>query len=1191
MVQEYLNREPDHLWAILTNGKSLRLLRDSTALVGQAYVDFNLQEIFDSEAFPDFVLLFAMCHESRLRRLPLDEGGDGESAVTNRWIERWRTDALASGTRALASLRGQVEKAIEALGTGYLAHPANQQLRDRLEAGEITAADYQRAVLRLVYRLLFWMVAEDRDVLFAPDSPPAARARYDTYFSSRRLRSLARNRVGTRHYDLCAQVDLVFNGLGSEAGMPELGLPALGGLFENTEVDVIAGLALPNHALLEAIRLLSTTMDANKQTRRSVDFRHLGAEELGSIYEGLLELHPRIDPVQRTFTLVSGAGNERKSTGSYYTPSSLIDLVLDNSLDPLLDRATATGTNEERQAALLALRVCDPACGSGHFLVAAARRIANRLARLRSDETEPSAAQVQAAVHEVVNNCIYGVDLMPMAAELAKVSLWLEAIQPGRPLGFLDAHIKVGNSLIGTTPSLLAAGIPDGAFGAVTGDDKQLAAMWRRRNAVERDRADQMSFLEDNTEAFSNIVLVDATKALNALPSLGLADVALARQRYRELRESPELLTIKRAADAWTAAFFQVKGASNPVPITTDTVRAFEQSQPVATEVLATVEALTGAHRFFHWHVEFPDIFVVPNGTDPDADPDTGWVGGFDAMIGNPPWERVKLQEKEFFAEADPAIASAPNAAARRRLIAALPTENPSLARAFIDAKRSSEAESQFVRSSGRYPLTGRGDVNTYAIFAETFRSGIRADGRAGIITPTGLATDATTAPFLSDTLKHRRLAAFFDFENRAPLFVGVDSRFRFAVCAMTGRAGIGGAVPLAFMLHDPADATARSFELSPEEILALNPNTGTLPVFASRRDADITLGIYRRHPILIRDGDPNGNPWGLSFSTMFHMSNDSHLFRTAEDLEAEGATFDGWAWTAPNNDGTQRRWLPLYEGRMGHIYNHRFADSDETPASITDLEQSGFEVKPASYVLESDFTERLARRTWPSDRSLFGFRRVARSNDVRTSIATAFPLAPASYGWILTSGCQLTDIPLLLASYNSLALDFCLRSALSQPSVPQSTYAQLPVPRRTSFEREIVTGILPVEWVTKRFLELTITSTRLVDFARELGLDGPPFRWLPERRATIQAELDALMMHIYGLERSEAGHILDSFPVLRKYEERDFGEFRTRRLVLDFYDRMAAATESGIPYETPIDPPPGHGPRHEPQPSAEGGI
>ncbi len=638
MVQEYLNREPDHLWAILTNGKTLRLLRDSTALVGQAYVEFNLQEIFDSEAFPDFVLLFAMCHESRLRRLPLDEGGDGESAVTNRWIERWRTDALASGTRALASLRGQVEKAIEVLGTGYLAHPANQQLRDRLQAGEITAADYQRAVLRLVYRLLFWMVAEDRDVLFAPGSPAAARARYDTYFSSRRLRSLARNRVGTRHYDLSAQVDLVFNGLGSEAGMPELGLPALGGLFENTEVDVIAGLALPNHALLEAIRLLSTTMDANKQTRRSVDFRHLGAEELGSIYEGLLELHPRIDPVQRTFTLVSGAGNERKSTGSYYTPSSLIDLVLDNSLDPLLDRATATGTNEERQAALLALRVCDPACGSGHFLVAAARRIANRLARLRSDETEPSAAQVQAAVHEIVNNCIYGVDLMPMAAELAKVSLWLEAIQPGRPLGFLDAHIKVGNSLIGTTPALLAAGIPDGAFGAVTGDDKKLAAMWRKRNAVERDQADQISLLEGDTEAFSNTVLVDATKALNALPSLGLADVAIQRQRYRELRESDELLTIKRAADAWTAAFFQVKNASNPVPITTDTVRAIEQRQPVASEVLDAVETLTAAHRSFHWHIEFPDVFATSNATSGQDGPLTAANPGFDAVIGNPPY-------------------------------------------------------------------------------------------------------------------------------------------------------------------------------------------------------------------------------------------------------------------------------------------------------------------------------------------------------------------------------------------------------------------------------------------------------------------------------------------------------------------------------------------------------------------------
>ena len=238
--------------------------------------------------------------------------------------------------------------------------------------------------------------------------------------------------------------------------MPELALPGIGGIFETGALDEpLAGARLTNEALLSAIRALAWFKSREGGPLRRVDFGNLGAEELGSIYESLLELIPHYDPDNRTYTLTVLPGNERKESGSYYTPTSLVECLLDSALDPLLDEATAKGTPEEKVAALLDLTVCDPACGSGHFLVAAARRIAKRIAAEETGEAEPPEPEIRKALRRVVGRCIYGVDINPMAAELAKVSLWLEALEPGKPLSYLDQNIRVGNSLLGVTPALL----------------------------------------------------------------------------------------------------------------------------------------------------------------------------------------------------------------------------------------------------------------------------------------------------------------------------------------------------------------------------------------------------------------------------------------------------------------------------------------------------------------------------------------------------------------------------------------------------------------------------------------------------------------------------------------------------------------------------------------------------------------
>ena len=1149
MVQELLNRSDQHLWALLSNGRVLRMLRDSSALVGQAYVEFDLEAMFDGELFSDFVALFTMCHESRLELLP------GEHApVTNRWIERWRDDAITTGTRALQDLRRGVEHAIEVLGTGFYQNPANVQLRQRLASGDVTPADYQRSLLRQIYRLLFWFVIEDRGLLFDPSADDLARDRYTRYYSSARLRALARRSLAGRHHDLWQQVRLVHTGLASTQGLPQLGLPALGGLFENTALDVTDTCELANSHLLAAVRLLSTTHD--KAGQRVVDFTHLGAEELGGIYEGLLELHPSLDTGTGEFRLTTGAGNERKTSGSYYTPSELIALVLDEALDPVLDEA-------RDEQALLDVTVCDPACGSGHFLVAAARRIAVRLAAVRSGESEPTPTAVQAALRDVVTRCIYGVDLNPMAAELAKVSLWLEAVEPGKPMAFLDANIRVGNALLGTTPALLAAGVPDEAFVALTGDDKKTVAALKKDNKRQRlqaARGEQHDVLfGEVTAPTSNRGLAAELQSITAgLTDASLVDLHTAARRLADFEASPERQQAITAADAWCAAFTQPKTAqTTAVAVTDDTVRQLSAGDPVTVETLTLVHAEASRHRFFHWHLEFPHIFDSTGQQSP-----MGWSGGFTVMVGNPPWETLQMTEKEFFAEAAPEIATAANASARKKLIAALAKSDPPLHRKYIEALRETEAGNHLARG-GRFPLTARGKVNTYSLFAETFRDLIAFEGRCGFIAPTGLATDATTAPFFADTLRAKRLAAFYDFENEARIFAGVHHAYRFAVCCMTG--GIASPTTrLAFVIRHIADVPERRFALSPDEVLLLNPNTGTLPVFRSRRDAEITIGIYKRHPVLIREGVEDGNPWGLRFKQgLFNMASDSHLFRTAEELEGLGAEFDGWAWARG-----ELRWLPLYEAKMVSHYDDRFSTyAGATQAQLnvgslprlTDAQHADPSCEPLAryWVDEEEVGKALDRfeSSW-----LVGWRKITNSGNERTFVVQAMPVTAYGDSLLLAFPSPSVRWFLLQATLSSLAFDYVARQKLSGNNFQYYIFKQLPSPSPGVLDATTPWSDEPLaDWLRPRVLELTYTSYRMAPYARSLGYDGPPFGWDPERRAILRAEIDAAMMHIYGLQRDEVEHVLDSFPVLRKYEERDLGEFRTKRLVLEFYDEMSA--------------------------------
>jgi len=1179
LMQEYLNRSDDVQWGVISNGLGLRILRDNATLTRQAYIEFDLESMFDGEIYSDFVLLWLIGHQSRF---------ETTEKQIECLLEKWSKSAQESGTRALDDLRRGVDEAIVSFGQGFLQHPLNGELRSRLKNGDLSAQDYYRQLLRLVYRLIFLFAAEDRDLLLLPGAAVEARQRFQNYYSTTRLRALAQRQRGSRHHDRYEALRLVMNLLGSESGCPELAIPALGGfLFDARSTADLNDARLDNQALLSAVRSLAFITEGN--TRRAVDYRNLGPEELGSVYESLLELHPLLNTDAGTFQLTSAAGNERKTTGSYYTPSSLIQVLLDSALDPVIqDRLKGKQDALLQEQALLELKVCDPACGSGHFLIAAAHRIAGRLAEVRAGANEPSPNETRRALRDVIRHCVYGVDVNPMAVELCKVNLWLESLEPGKPLSFLDAHIKCGNSLVGVGPkmSLDDLEVPDEAFNPVTGDHKATAALLKKRNKQEREGQESLFVTVLKTKEDLDRWLAERTQTIEAMPEDSAAEVQAKADAYQKVNESAQYRKQRQVADLWTAAFFwkieEPSGRNLEIVAPThgqlNRLRSDSQTQ---NGLLDLVEKIKQSEGFFHWPLEFADATSQ---------------GGFDCVLGNPPWERIKLQEEEFFAARDPQIAAAPNKAARQRLIDQLTQTNPTLAEEFEAAKHTAECYSKFVRNSVRYPLTAVGDVNTYALFAEHFRNLTSAVGRAGVIVPTGIATDDTTKDFFGDLVDKRSLASLFDFENKEAIFPGVHRSYKFCLLTLSGAPIKQARFVFFATLVEHLRDKRRRFTLDPAEIALFNPNTRTMPVFRTRADAELTRAIYQRVPVLVNERTGE-NPWGIKFQAMFHMSNDSGLFITEP---REG-------------------YVRLYESKMIWVLDHRYGDfKGATQAnlnqgtlpqvSLEDKKNPNFHVSTRYYVSQQETSNRLA---FTDQKWLLGFRDVTNSASERTAIFSIIPKVGVGNNLPLLFIDNNKDLfPLILGCLTTLVFDFVVRQKIAGLHMNFFFVKQLPVLLPSKYHQS------DLDFVTPRILELVYTSYDLKSFAEQMEYHGKPFPWDEDRRALLRAELDAYYARLYGLSHKQLRYILDpadltprelenildpweevsdpldpagydarraasdfpgeTFRVLKEKEFRQFGEYRTRRLVLEAWDRIQKEKEAEevsrpIPIDLPI--------------------
>jgi hypothetical protein len=607
---------------MLCNGRCLRVLRDNRSVTRPAFLEFDLDGIFANQSFADFRLLWLVCHVSRLR-LPWRESGIASAHEIV--LERWHQEGMESGKRILANLKASVRLAIAALGRGFLVPRSNGELREYLARAPDHRQEYYRQLLRLVYRLLFLMVAESRDVLHAPQAEAATRDRYRRNYSIERLRDLAGEIRGGHHTDLYEGLKVLMRALDEGVGADALGLVPLGSfLWSADSTALLGGVKLRNRDLLEAVRAIAYTSEDG--ARVPIDYKNLGSEELGSVYEQLLELNPTIDPQAvdeaSRFVLETNAGNDRKTSGSYYTPSSLVQCLLDSGLEPVIQAKVHGKRGMEAAEAILSMKVCDPAVGSGHFLIAAAHRMAARVAGYRTGEEQPGETAHRAALRDVIRRCIYGIDINPMSAELCKVALWMESMEPGKPLSFLDGHIVVGNSLIGATPELIKQGIPDGAFEVLEGDDKEVCSTLRRQNKRERtDLAGGQSFFE--FEASKPLDFGPAFASISLGEDCTIEDIGRRSEALQKLRSSPAFANMKLVADAWCAAFFWRKDGTRIggcQGITTALLREIElhperfgPDHPICVEIAR----LAKLHGFLHPHIAFPEVF----GSSADQEP------------------------------------------------------------------------------------------------------------------------------------------------------------------------------------------------------------------------------------------------------------------------------------------------------------------------------------------------------------------------------------------------------------------------------------------------------------------------------------------------------------------------------------------------------------------------------------------
>ncbi len=1121
LVQQFLNLSEDYLWGFVSNGRLLRVLRNNKTVARQSFIEFDLEAMFDGEIFSDFAIFFLLCHESRVEA----------DKPRECYLEQWVQAAALNGTRALEQLRFGVEEAIKEIGQGFLEESGNTTLVGLLRSDRLSADEYFRQILRTIYRLLFLLVAEERGLLLPLSTPAATREIYDRHYSISRLRDLSTKRVGSRHWDLWEALYIVIQGLFS--GLPELGLPGLNSfLWSPDATGALTNCRLSNRRLLAAIRNLTYITEGN--TKQRIDYKNLGSEELGSIYENVLELQPRFESQAGRITFEAAGASERSETRSHYTQPALVDCLYDQALEPLLSQAASGPTPEQ---ALLALKVCDPACGSGHFLVAASRRIAKRLAFVRTGEIEPSPAETQSALREVIGHCVYGVDLNPMAVELCKVSLWLEALEPGKPLSFLDHRIKVGNSVLGATPFQIAGSIPDEAFTALEGDDKAFVSSLRRTNRNAREDSNLLLFTGELVwQAFARVR--DGVVCIEQIGDDTLDEIRRKQQEYEALLVGDDYRNQKLVADAFCAAFTVGKTRDAGSVITQEEFyQVRNDPAPCPESLREKINAEAARYSFFHWHLEFPDVFGNPQDIQEQA---SGWTGGFDCVPGNPPWDQLSPDLKRFFSKYAPSIRDADKD--QQTTIVERLLGNSAIAGKWAFYRRSLLSSVLFFKESGRYRLfaegnLGKGDFNIFRMFVETALMITRPDGYLAQIVPEAFYNGANCAAIRAAFYSGTSLECLFGFHNgHRAWFKGVHGSQKFClyVAKLSGETTVFRA---AFDLKDPAElqeAVSRTSVLLPISLVKeFSPDALAIMELADQTTINVSRKLYEAWP---RFGDTTGGPPFRRYMREVDMGNDRNLF--TEDPAG----------------------VPLYEGRMVDAFDHRakgYRSGRGRTAIWEDLPFGNPDkaVRPQWRILPVNLPDKVRGRT---SKYRLAYSKVTGPKNERSLYATLLPpgvVAGDVVPTILFDEEWEWMYMVWLSVANSFACDWLVRKKVTL-HLTYTTLDSIPFPR-ISQDHPLAAQLVPLA------LKLTCCGSEMTDYWNARAAEG----WVKAvssatsspgveneiERLGVRAEIDAIVARdVFRLTATEMEFVLKDFSTVANRQMRRHGEFLTKRLILE---------------------------------------
>ncbi|HOD27575.1 MAG TPA: hypothetical protein PKH03_00055 [Syntrophales bacterium] len=1205
-------------WGILTDGDRWRLYTTRTGKPFEEYVELPLSEALTGDDEKEYALFERCFHVDSFTPDLEDEAENQEGEARELGVYTCRLDRdMAASEKILeekvkSPLLAQIDEVLQYLCNGFIAETPRK--------GDAYTDDERREIfastVKLLYRCLFLFYAEARSLL---PSQIEKREIYAEHSIGALCREAHRFRWGKRTdhdgYDLWKHLKGLIGAVND--GDPEYGIMGYnGGLFDDEEEKFLGKEQLRNDFLSRALYLMAWVEphDGDAEKEYPIPYLDLEVRHLGEMYETILEFTVTLadaDRIRRKskkgveILLASEAAQrkgdslirkgevwfgesalERKQTGSYYTPESLVHFLNAKAvIGPLRDRfekdcrerfdlfiqeaktghdvTTRRGAAQSAIALLerfvrevvLRFRLCDPAMGSGHFLVNAANQITDFIVSLLAEipHVEGMAATTTCEPNDwrrlITRHCLHGVDMNPLAVHLAKLSLWLNGFARDHKLTFLDHHLRCGNSLIGIRSLSQLEKIPERAKDA------------KRKNRDEQQVA--LPLPESLTEAFR-----EAARDLAAIADIAEDDTDRQKEIHAEawIESITPLIPL---ADLYTA--YLMDGAVQPNDYEALFLRLSRGDGPASVaelELNDKVNDLARSHRFFHWPLEFPDVF-------------TGEGAGFDADVGNPPWDVLQPSTQEFYTQYDPNFRKYGKQEALKR-IKELHEKHPDMAIKWEAYSKSFQEAAAYAKEPAAFLALTVGKIDLYRAFLERFFHLLREGGRLGIVAPSGFYTDQGCLPLRRLFLEHSRIECLYGFENRWPtVFPAVDGRFKF-ILFCTERGADTESFRCAFMQHDPQRLPvieAKASHMSPEKVRRYSPDSLTLMEFRSQQDADVADKIYGKHPLL---GGRLEDAWNVELSQEFNMSSDSHLF----NVEGRGC--------------------PLYEGKLIWSYDHQFS--------------------PVSYWIEESIVRRDELRSrWrvlkkkkrePKvyDYQLYrgAFRNIAASTNERTFLATIIPkravcphtnlvirrMAPDNDGNPIEN-IGPSETAFLVAVLNSFISDFIIRFKITT-HLDMHFVNTMPIPRL----RETATLFLPIvarcarlvcvdESYADLWKELYREDFRRSDFwypSGKLSIDsyGPEHeqvirRGLAEQaanltpkwvsacgvhdrkadrrdtgdRAQLRAEIDAYVAHLYGLSRDEFAYILGTFPVLKRKEEQAFGEFMSKRKCLEEYDRI----------------------------------